>query len=596
MKHLLWVGAIILSLLGASACQMDECSEPLVSDSDSIYHLHEILKIAFEQPELAIRFMDSCEAKQINSVDSIRFYRGTLYGLLEKRDTMFMEWEKILFRDDADKGSDLYLHVLKSEASMKNNRNEKVTAIEYCLLGDSLASALGKSYWSIQFRVLAANIGNERFVQKENIEILEKCLEESKPFLESKRKYNIYIFIRNDLYEAYSKYNLYADEEKYKKDDAFLYEYVCESKRLLDQIVEKHYGGVSNESLDYKFIDYYGLMIEHLCKMGRIAEARSIYENKAKPLCLAASRIMRTGNNMALMQASLGDFKEAVSYFLSDLEKNEAVCDSNAIRIDLKMLVSCYERMGDFASAFQMQTRYLKICRLMARRDLLDQSAEYLTLFKVQEHAMAKREAEVESEFSRMVALSTCGVSAMLVFLLLLLLVNYYTIKKKNHALVANINELLDVRKKEDEVRAREVRKMQEMNTTLADSAPDAVDKVVDEAEENEQVVQRFLYEMTSRKLFCDSDWNRDSLLHELHIKKTSFPRVFESVTGCPFARYLLNVRLEYAAEQIRLHPDYTIETIATGCGLASRSTFYRNFMDRFGITPTLYRSQCDNR
>jgi len=569
MKNILWVSTVGLLLYCFSACGAGGQTEPIASDGDSIYQLSNILKIAFKQPELAIKRFDTCEMKGINSVDSICFYRGTIYGLLKNSDKMFEEYERILFREGANVNEPLYLHVLKTEASMKNNRNQNIKALEYCLLGDSLARVNDNELFSLQFRVLAADIGNESFVQKENIE---KCVDESIFLLNEKRTFNIHLFFRDDLYDAYCRYNPFASEEDIK-DNQFLYDYTCETKKLIDQVVETLHNGKSNEVLDYKYIQCYNQMVELLVKMGRKEEARAIYEEKAKPLCMEATRLMRTASNIASMQAALGEFDPAIEFLKQDIASSEAQKDTVTMMIDMNQLRECYEQKGDFAQAYQTLYRYHELYKWKARKELMGQSAEYLTQFKVQEHQMAQREAESEAHVLKVITIVVSVVLVILFCMFVILSYQFRTIKQRNRALVGNVNKFLDDKKREDQLRAHE------------QTTPTATN-----IENDEQMVQLYIYELCSRHLFCKSDFNRDDLLEELHLPKTGFWKLFEEKTGQRFAPYILNLRLEHAAELIREHPEYTIDAIANDSGFSGRSTFYRNFTTRFGISPTVYR------
>lgn len=149
-------------------------------------------------------------------------------------------------------------------------------------------------------------------------------------------------------------------------------------------------------------------------------------------------------------------------------------------------------------------------------------------------------------------------------------------INNKNRILAQQLNDLLDASKKELE--------KQELECTKDEPV---------EMGRDARNIHVFIHELTSRKLFCNPDFDRDTLLTELGIPKKTFARCFEQVTADNFAHYLLVLRLEYAAELIRQHPEYTIEGIAQECGIPSRSTFYRNFTNQFGISPAEYRSQC---
>jgi len=168
----------------------------------------------------------------------------------------------------------------------------------------------------------------------------------------------------------------------------------------------------------------------------------------------------------------------------------------------------------------------------------------------------------------------------LVIIILIGFIYSYWEIRKKNKALVANINEILDMRRKEKEM-ARSV--MQQRHTPTSTNTEDTT-----------SIVQHYINELTSKNLFCDPDFDRMALLDQLHIQKIGFWKLFEEETGTTALKYILNLRLEYAAEQIRQHPEYTIEAIAADCGIPSRTTFYRNFVSRFGITPNVFREQCN--
>ena len=73
-------------------------------------------------------------------------------------------------------------------------------------------------------------------------------------------------------------------------------------------------------------------------------------------------------------------------------------------------------------------------------------------------------------------------------------------------------------------------------------------------------------------------------LSHKLYLR--------EDHTGMGFPRYINSLRMERASKMLIENPDFTIESIATDCGMPVAQTFYRLFMAQFGVTPTEYRRQ----
>lgn len=151
-------------------------------------------------------------------------------------------------------------------------------------------------------------------------------------------------------------------------------------------------------------------------------------------------------------------------------------------------------------------------------------------------------------------------------------------IKAKNIVLARQLNEALDASK--EKFTQEEVVYKEEENT-------------FQEMDRDTRNVHRFIHELTTRKLFCNANFDRDELLNELGIPKKTFAHCFEAVTSDNCTHYLLKLRLEHAAELIRNHPNFTIDSIAQDSGFASRSTFYRNFSGQYGISPAEFRLQC---
>lgn len=250
------------------------------------------------------------------------------------------------------------------------------------------------------------------------------------------------------------------------------------------------------------------------------------------------------------------------------------------------------QRSNVYRLAGDWKNSYLEISQYMAEKDSINaaetksivdkMSADMQTLYQTKE-----KEAQL---LRQKYMLISAGIG-LLALLLIVVGVIYRNreIRKKNRALVDNINQLLDMRKKEQQ---------QHLFTPTHKAAPEhssdaalSADSIDDEKEDNR--VQIFLRELIENRRFCNPEFDRDALLSELHLQKANFWKLFEEETGTTIQKYVQNLRMEYAAEEIRQHPEYTIEAIAADCGIPSRATFYRNFSARFGITPMIFRDQC---
>lgn len=87
-----------------------------------------------------------------------------------------------------------------------------------------------------------------------------------------------------------------------------------------------------------------------------------------------------------------------------------------------------------------------------------------------------------------------------------------------------------------------------------------------------------------------------DELCSLVGVNRNELSRQFKFYSGKTMMTYLLDCRLEHAADALLL-TDRTLLDIAQDCGFNSETYFIRMFKRRFGMTPTQYRKiQADKR
>lgn len=79
------------------------------------------------------------------------------------------------------------------------------------------------------------------------------------------------------------------------------------------------------------------------------------------------------------------------------------------------------------------------------------------------------------------------------------------------------------------------------------------------------------------------------------HLSQPQFLRIFKRVMGCAPLEYLTQVRLKMAKTLIRA-TDSSITSVAERSGFSSISSFNRNFKSRFGVSPSAYKKQQEER
>ena len=87
----------------------------------------------------------------------------------------------------------------------------------------------------------------------------------------------------------------------------------------------------------------------------------------------------------------------------------------------------------------------------------------------------------------------------------------------------------------------------------------------------------------------CTDRLSLDSISKNFGISRFSVSRIFSSMLGTSFPKYLNQQRINYAKYQL-LNTECDIMNIAYNCGYSSQQTFNRVFKDIVGITPSEFR------
>jgi AraC-like DNA-binding protein len=94
---------------------------------------------------------------------------------------------------------------------------------------------------------------------------------------------------------------------------------------------------------------------------------------------------------------------------------------------------------------------------------------------------------------------------------------------------------------------------------------------------------------------FAKFDIDIQELIPEMATNRTSLFEAIKAVTGKTPMEYINSLRLE-EAKRLLDDSNLTIETIAFECGFNTARTFYRQFREKYRISPTEYRNIAKNQ
>lgn len=86
-----------------------------------------------------------------------------------------------------------------------------------------------------------------------------------------------------------------------------------------------------------------------------------------------------------------------------------------------------------------------------------------------------------------------------------------------------------------------------------------------------------------------------NGLTKQFGLSRSSFCSVFPQFTGMPLRKYIANKRIKEAQVLIRAYPNKPLSLIAAEVGYRDDSTFYRNFMQVTGVSPSKYKTSFHN-
>ncbi len=207
---------------------------------------------------------------------------------------------------------------------------------------------------------------------------------------------------------------------------------------------------------------------------------------------------------------------------------------------------------------------------------------------------LLQEQSDSQKKAQWLIILSIILVAVMIVSLVILYYIRY--IRHRNVELIKVLNSLDAYRRAvingDSPTSPEVVAALEEMRELKLPN-----DMSTEEVEEPDDEDRRLFIEMdkqvTREKLFLKPGLGRDDLMRLIGIDKNRFGKMMGKYSDASNTSVYINTkRVEYGAKLLLEHPEYTIATIATECGMKNTVTFNRTFKDLYNMTPSEYREK----
>lgn len=348
-------------------------------------------------------------------------------------------------------------------------------------------------------------------------------------------------------------------------------------------------------------------------RMSELQEEMSRQRNATNLSILDERALRRTYGLRASLMAKAGRWKEADKAYtlwgqtkggnaIDDFETldylflTHRLDEANAIAKNYRLFLT---EQGD-TSSFRMLHLYNTDAQIHIAKGEYEMATEHLLAIKAitdsLQVATSRRQMTLSSNIIRVeqkMTKRTLIAYALAVIVLILVagsVVNLYyvrVLRRRNRERLYIINELNAYRNRA--IKANPESYAVDEVQTLETAAEKA------DTDENERLYVELDRLVTRDKLFLKPDLNRDDLARLIGVDKNRLGRIMVNYSNATNASVYVNMkRVEYGAQLLMQHPEYTISFIATECGMTNTVTFNRIFKEIYGCTPSEYRTNVE--
>lgn len=563
---------------------------------DSMFTLQYIQDISITEPHRALEILDEAEKNNRMPMHSINNLRGQVYhnGLSEYEialDYALKAWESDSIRYNPEKAL-MLLNMIVDEYSLIGKYLE---CIQFANTGVTIAQQIGDKNEEANMLLYTGIAKRELGLKKEAEEYFFHAIEIQKKVVEGSESW---AEVDDLIYSYGTLINAYQEDGRYQH----AIELLPELNKLIEKIKTCDY--LPDGIVDMRYANLYIAYACNYAMKGEFEKAQQYYEK------FLQTNFASTSDGEYLRVEYLintGQYQEALHYIKEKQQRYTYESEKlyrSYLHYELRAAAQCYMGLKNYQAAAETYKEMYILADSLKSDERQKMALELATIYETNEKSRQITEQKAQLRQTRIILITSTGMLLLATIIIWLITHNLKISRKKNKIMAGQIDELLSYRdellKAKEEIRTlnqSSVKKIIPQTTTANDFTLTETHAVTEEKEtEIEESSLKDLFEeletiVCKEHLFLDPDICRDMLTKRLHIQKNVFAQIIQTYAHTNFNGYINNKRLEYSIRLLKDYHNYTIEAVASDSGFNNVRTYYRQFREKYGMTPAEYRS-----
>lgn len=558
MKNLFYVFLIVAAT--AISCTNGNDKGHL-SGADSIYHWENIRKYFIEEPELALRMIDTSEMRGVADENYANFMRAQIYYGSPKV-------------ADLDKARDYCLQVLDNQHPVIDSLQRlKITsllvsvldkpdtyqdAISYAIKGAEMAHRLNRWDEEADLYFEAGNI-MERVQKGNGLDYMKNALDLYRQA--SAKSVEPLPGLSSDLGQVA---RIYAGYENYAEAIALLDERLQVIERIEKEYTTAPAGWLDQQrAYTYPVLAYCLYMTgnkERAQRMANAYEQTQTAHQAGNPNDILFYYVA-SGNVACIQQIH----QQIESYYR---EKEDTLTTGFAELLGL--YAEGLKNIGRYHEAYQALDRLTIINDSLVQRERQQETLKYAQQMKTQEKELELKDKEVEARLHLIIIIALVAFLVACAIFLWRITLAQKRLHEKNYQLFETVKQAMH--------------DADERQQALSHQQSDSLSP-------SQQLYNRICQLMREQQPYTDCNLNRDNLAQLLATNYNAIATAIrECADGMTIGNFLDDWRIRHAA-QLLADTDDAVGIITEMSGFASRSHFNTIFREKFKMTPSEYRS-----